>query len=131
MGTYRKGPRAQARFEAEPRGLMLLLGSLPWPHLQQDHAGPHLLPQAVCRDHERAENAKATCPARHSQLAAVITGKCSAKSGWAKVGGEGTTGSPTQGEQSHLFKKGHCRNGGFIRVQNAFGQDQHGVCLFH
>lgn len=42
MSLYRKGSRVQALLGAEPRGLMLLLGSPPWPHLQQGLPSPTL-----------------------------------------------------------------------------------------
>ncbi|XP_032315320.1 uncharacterized protein LOC116657307 [Camelus ferus] len=52
----------------------------------------------------RAENTKAACPAPDSQPGAVIIGKCSAKSGWAEVGGLGGAGGPDAGRAaSHPF----------------------------
>lgn len=115
---------------------MLLRGSPLWPHLQQDSGRASLcclgqLAGTTRRAVGWAENAKATCPAHHSPLAAVITGKCRARSGWAEVGGVGRPGSPKLARAANHPFKGRCGNGGFTHVQNAFGQDQRGVCLFH
>lgn len=110
MSLYRKGSRVQALPGTEPRGLTLLLGSPPWPHLQQGLPSPTLGSLQGPPEGQLGGQRLQRPPVQltHDNLqwpSQAHAGPCWAGLGWAKVGDVGRRG-PMLRAASHCFRKG-------------------------